>query len=161
MISIKENFTILDRQICDFRSIGITELYILSGHLGEKIEEYLRNRENKTEKPIIEIMATKIPKNTDSINTAGSLFAGGAILSTYGTSPSNLPAYIQIIYLLSPTNFLELYANSIDPGIASYFQPNYIPSDLSFPLFLVIVMGLIWAIFPVILAYFAKSSRRN
>ena len=41
MISIKENFTILDRQISDFRSIGITELYILSGHLGEKIEEYL------------------------------------------------------------------------------------------------------------------------
>ncbi len=91
----------------------------------------------------------------------GSLFAGGAILSTYGTSPSNLPAYIQIIYLLSPTNFLELYANSIAPGIASYFQPNYIPSDLSFPLFLVIVMGLVWAIFPVMLAYFAKGSRRN
>ena len=91
----------------------------------------------------------------------GSLFAGGAILSTYGTNPSNLPAYIQIIYLLSPTNFLELYANSAAPGIASYFQPNYIPSDLSFPLSLVIVTGLVWAVFPVMLAYLAKSNREN
>ncbi len=41
MIQIKDNFTIIDRQISDFRTIGVKELYILSGHLGEKIEEYL------------------------------------------------------------------------------------------------------------------------
>lgn len=44
MISIKEGFTILDRQIHDFNVIGIDEIYLLSGHLGEKIEEYLNSK---------------------------------------------------------------------------------------------------------------------
>ncbi len=39
MIQIKENYTILDRQIFDFRNLGIKEIVILSGYLGEKIEE--------------------------------------------------------------------------------------------------------------------------
>ncbi len=41
LISIRENFTILDRQISDFLVMGIDEIYILSGHLGGKIQEYL------------------------------------------------------------------------------------------------------------------------
>ncbi|MGC8516090.1 MAG: hypothetical protein ACP5OC_08165, partial [Thermoplasmata archaeon] len=64
-------------------------------------------------------------------------------------------------YLVSPMNFLELYANSVSPGITSYFQPNYIPSDLSFQLSLVIAVGLLWAFFSILLAYFAKGNRRN
>ena len=39
MIQIKENYSILDRQIFDFKTIGIKEIYILSGYLGEKIQE--------------------------------------------------------------------------------------------------------------------------
>lgn len=39
MIQIKENYSILDRQIFDFKTIGIREIYILSGYLGEKIQE--------------------------------------------------------------------------------------------------------------------------
>ncbi|MCL4451741.1 MAG: ABC transporter permease [Candidatus Thermoplasmatota archaeon] len=90
----------------------------------------------------------------------GSLFGGSEILSAYGNTPSSLPAYIQFIYLLSPTNFLDLFANSISPGITSYFQPNYIPSDLYFPLSFVILIGLVWAVFPVLLAYLANGNRR-
>ena len=90
----------------------------------------------------------------------GSLFGGGEILSVYGSTPSSLPSYIQIFYLLSPTNFLYLFANSVSPGITSYFQPNYIPSDLYFPLSFVILVGLAWAVFPVLLAYFSNGNRR-
>ncbi len=39
LIEIKEKYTIMDRQIYDFQNAGIKEIYILSGHLGEKIEE--------------------------------------------------------------------------------------------------------------------------
>ena len=90
----------------------------------------------------------------------GSLFGGGEILSVYGSTPSSLPSYIQIFYLLSPTNFLYLFANSVSPGITSYFQPNYIPSNLYFPLSFVILVGLAWAVFPVLLAYFSNGNRR-
>ena len=40
MIQIRDNYSILDRQIFDFRNIGISEVYFLSGYLGERIEEH-------------------------------------------------------------------------------------------------------------------------
>ncbi len=59
LIPIKEGYTILDRQMHDFRCAGIREVYILSGHLGEKIEEYLSGKYSdfkiecfKEEKPL-------------------------------------------------------------------------------------------------------------
>ena len=39
LVEIKENYTIMDRQLLDFKSVGIEDVFILSGHLGEKIEE--------------------------------------------------------------------------------------------------------------------------
>lgn len=39
LVQIRENYTIMDRQIFDFLNMGIKEIYILSGYLGEKIEE--------------------------------------------------------------------------------------------------------------------------
>ena len=39
LISIKDGQTIMDRQIYDFRNMGIRDVYILSGYLGEKIME--------------------------------------------------------------------------------------------------------------------------
>ncbi len=39
LVQIRENYTIMDRQIFDFANIGIRDLYILSGYRGEKIEE--------------------------------------------------------------------------------------------------------------------------
>lgn len=39
LISIKDDYTIMDRQIFDFKNIGIKDVYILSGYLGHKIEE--------------------------------------------------------------------------------------------------------------------------
>ncbi|MEM0158432.1 MAG: nucleotidyltransferase family protein [Thermoplasmataceae archaeon] len=39
LIQIKENYSILDRQIFDFETMGVREIYFLSGYLGEKIEE--------------------------------------------------------------------------------------------------------------------------
>lgn len=39
LIQIKDNYTIMDRQIFDFRNMGIRDVYILSGYLGDKIEE--------------------------------------------------------------------------------------------------------------------------
>ncbi len=39
LVEIRENYTIMDRQLFDFKNIGISEVYILSGYLGQKIEE--------------------------------------------------------------------------------------------------------------------------
>lgn len=39
LVQIRENYTIMDRQIFDFANIGIKDLYVLSGYRGEKIEE--------------------------------------------------------------------------------------------------------------------------
>ncbi|BAB59577.1 NDP-sugar pyrophosphorylase [Thermoplasma volcanium GSS1] len=39
LVEIKDNYTIMDRQLFDFRNIGVKEVYILSGYLGNKIEE--------------------------------------------------------------------------------------------------------------------------
>ncbi len=39
LIQIKDNYTIMDRQLFDFRNMGIRDVYILSGYLGDKIEE--------------------------------------------------------------------------------------------------------------------------
>ncbi len=39
LVQIKQNYTILDRQIFDYRNAGIRDIYFLTGHLGEKIEQ--------------------------------------------------------------------------------------------------------------------------
>lgn len=39
LVQIRENYTIMDRQIFDFKNMGVGEVYILSGYLGDKIEE--------------------------------------------------------------------------------------------------------------------------
>jgi NDP-sugar pyrophosphorylase family protein len=39
LVNIKDNYTIMDRQIFDFKNMGIKEIYVLSGYLGHKIEE--------------------------------------------------------------------------------------------------------------------------
>lgn len=39
LIEIKDNYTIMDRQLFDFKNMGISDVYILSGYLGDKIEE--------------------------------------------------------------------------------------------------------------------------
>lgn len=39
LVQISENYTIMDRQIFDYQNMGVKEIYILSGYLGEKIEE--------------------------------------------------------------------------------------------------------------------------
>ncbi len=39
LVEIKDNYTIMDRQLFDFKNIGISDVYILSGYLSEVIEE--------------------------------------------------------------------------------------------------------------------------
>lgn len=39
LIQIKDDYTIMDRQLFDFRNMGVRDVYILSGYLGDKIEE--------------------------------------------------------------------------------------------------------------------------
>ncbi len=39
LVEIKSNYTIMDRQILDFKYLGVKDIYVLSGHLGERIEE--------------------------------------------------------------------------------------------------------------------------
>lgn len=46
LIQIKDDYTIMDRQLFDFRNMGISDVYILSGYLGDKIEERY-GKENK------------------------------------------------------------------------------------------------------------------
>ncbi|MCL5666022.1 MAG: nucleotidyltransferase family protein [Candidatus Thermoplasmatota archaeon] len=39
LIQINENYTIMDRQLFDFRNLGVKDIYFLTGHLGNRIEE--------------------------------------------------------------------------------------------------------------------------
>lgn len=39
LVEIKDNYTIMDRQLFDFKNIGIKDVYIMSGYLSEKIED--------------------------------------------------------------------------------------------------------------------------
>jgi NDP-sugar pyrophosphorylase family protein len=39
LIEIKDNYTILDKQLFDFKNAGISEVYLLTGFLNEKIKE--------------------------------------------------------------------------------------------------------------------------
>ena len=75
MIQIKENYTILDRQIFDFRNLGIKDVIILSGYLGEKIEERYGREMNgikftylKEDKPLgtLQSMRNLIKERSDS-----------------------------------------------------------------------------------------------
>ena len=43
LVQIREDYTIMDRQIFDFRNMGVKDLFILSGYLGEKIQERYSN----------------------------------------------------------------------------------------------------------------------
>ena len=43
LVEIKEDYTILDKQLFDFKNAGITEVYLLAGFLHEKIEERYGN----------------------------------------------------------------------------------------------------------------------
>ena len=58
LVEIKDNYTIMDRQLFDFKNIGITDVYILSGYLSEIIEERYRDYRDinihylKEEKPM-------------------------------------------------------------------------------------------------------------
>lgn len=58
LVEIKDNYTIMDRQLFDFKNIGITDVYILSGYLSEIIEERYQNYKEinihylKEEKPM-------------------------------------------------------------------------------------------------------------
>ncbi len=58
LVEIKDNYTIMDRQLFDFKNIGITDVYILSGYLSEIIEERYRDYKDvhihylKEEKPM-------------------------------------------------------------------------------------------------------------
>ena len=45
LVEIKDNYTIMDRQLFDFKNIGITDVYILSGYLSEIIEDRYKNYE--------------------------------------------------------------------------------------------------------------------
>ena len=46
LIEIKEDYTILDKQLLDFKNSGVDEVYLLAGFLHEKIEERYGNEYN-------------------------------------------------------------------------------------------------------------------
>jgi len=39
LMEIKDGFTILDKQLLDFKSVGVESVFLLTGHLGDKIEQ--------------------------------------------------------------------------------------------------------------------------
>ncbi|KPV46536.1 glucose-1-phosphate adenylyltransferase [Acidiplasma aeolicum] len=43
LIELKDNYTIMDRQLFDFKNAGINDVYVLSGYLGDKIEDRYRD----------------------------------------------------------------------------------------------------------------------
>jgi len=46
LLELREGYTILDKQISDFKYAGIEEVYLLIGHLGDKIKAHLGSKYN-------------------------------------------------------------------------------------------------------------------
>ena len=39
LVEIKDNYTILDKQLFDFKNAGVNQVYLLTGFLSDKIQE--------------------------------------------------------------------------------------------------------------------------
>ena len=153
LIPIAENYTILDRQMHDFSTAGIKDIYILSGHLGEKIEEYLTHRY-----PKFEIKYFREEKPLGTLNSVRNLLdhrSDSDIMLRNGDTVTDVnfrqmmrfakqSSYGMIMFVTkmrSPFGIVELFGDTVikfreKPQLQSYINAGlYIFKKSIFPMF--------------------------
>lgn len=124
LVELKDNYTIMDRQLFDFENIGIKDVYILSGYLSEKIEERYKDYNNiklhylREEKPMGTLFSLKnlmnnidddvIVRNGDTVTDINfKNFVETAITKNYGM-------IMYITKMKSPYGIVEFSGDKID-----------------------------------------------
>jgi len=124
LVELKDNYTIMDRQLFDFKNIGIKDVYILSGYLSEKIEERYKDYNDiklhylREEKPMGTLFSLKnlmnnidddvIVRNGDTVTDINfKNFVETAITKNYGM-------IMYITKMKSPYGIVEFSGDKID-----------------------------------------------
>ncbi len=169
LVEIKDNYTIMDRQLFDFKNIGIKDVYILSGYLSEKIEERYKNYRDlnihylKEEKPMGTLFSLKnlmdnidedvIVRNGDTITdinfknfveTAKTKDYGMLMYVTKMKSPFGIVEFSgDKIYNFKEKPELDYYINAgiyyIKKSMFNVFSRKYIEKDIEKSVFPYIV----------------------
>jgi NDP-sugar pyrophosphorylase family protein len=124
LIEIKDGYTILDKQLFDFRNAGVDEVILLTGYLSERIEERYGDNYNgmrilyeKENKPLGTLMAIKM-----GLNRAGEdvVIRNGDVVSDVNirkmatrAKQSTYPITVYITRMRSPYGVVEIGEDSI------------------------------------------------
>ncbi|HTX60916.1 MAG TPA: sugar phosphate nucleotidyltransferase [Methanobacterium sp.] len=121
LIEIKDNYTILDKQLFDFKSAGVNDVILLTGFLGEKIQERYGDHYMgvdieyiQEEKPLGTLNAIKL--GMDSLgNNEQSVIRNGDVVADLNMKKmieqgikSDYPLSIFITKMVSPYGIVEI-----------------------------------------------------
>jgi len=126
LIEIKEGYTILDKQLFDFKSANINEVYLLTGFLSEKIEERYGNKYKglkikyvKEDKPLGTLNAIKLGMEALD-NKEQCIIRNGDVVADLNIKKmvrlgekSNYPLTIFITKMQSPYGIVEISGDKI------------------------------------------------
>ncbi|MDR0900671.1 MAG: NTP transferase domain-containing protein [Methanobrevibacter sp.] len=120
LVEIKDDYTILDKQLFDFKNAGVEDVYLLTGFLNEKIKErygneykgvnihYVIENEPLGTLNAIRLGMEAIPKNTQCIIRNGDVVADINIKKMINEGEkSNYPFLIFITKMQSPYGIVE------------------------------------------------------
>ncbi len=145
LIEIKEGYTILDKQLFDFKSAGIDEVYLLTGFLSEKIEERYGNDYKgikinyvKEEKPMGTLNAIRL--GMEALNdTKQCVIRNGDVVADlnikkmiYLGERSNYPLTIFITRMQSPYGIVEISGDRITNFKEKPYLDYYINAGIYF-----------------------------
>ena len=121
LIEIKDNYTILDKQLFDFKSAGVDKVILLTGFLGEKIQE--RYGDNyydvdieyiQEDKPLGTLNAIKLGMDSLS-DSEQSVIRNGDVVADLNIkrmieqgTKSDYPLSIFITQMVSPYGIVEI-----------------------------------------------------
>ena len=143
LVEIREGYTILDKQLFDFKNVGIKKVILVISYLGEKIEERFNTRYNgmkityvKEEKPEGTLKAIKNVLNTVKKNM---VIANGDIVTDINlkkfidhAKASRFPVTIFITQLPSPYGVVEIESGMITSFVEKPILNNYINAGIYF-----------------------------
>lgn len=125
LIEIKEGYTILDKQLFDFKSAGINKVYLLTGFLSEKIEERYGNEYKglkieyvKEDEPLGTLNAIRL--GMEAIDDKKCIIRNGDVVADLNLKKmvrlgekSNYPLTIFITKMKSPYGIVEISGDKI------------------------------------------------
>lgn len=143
LIEIREGYTILDKQLFDFKNVGIKEVILAISYLGEKIEDKFSSSYNgmkityiEEEKPEGTLKAIKNVLNTVKENT---VITNGDIVTDINlkkfidhSKASQFPVTIFITNLPSPYGVVEIDSGMITSFVEKPILSHYINAGIYF-----------------------------